>query len=89
MLTSMMLAASQKKLAGVGWIVGDLREFMRWLGVGVETSAPSTFWNLPLIHYSALEKDKVVLLCATSSRLSPLRAEMGVLAHIQEEKDAG
>ena len=90
-LTTLMVRASAKKMAGVGLVTGSIVEFMGWLGAEVrEDRIPTMFWNMPLIQLSGLPEDKLVLLCARSARLGPLKAESGYMIQMfKEARDAG
>ncbi len=91
LLTEMLVRASKKKLAGVALVAGSVVEFMRWVGVEVrEDRVPTMFWNMPLIQFSGFPEDKLVLLCAKSSRLSALKAEAGFMVQMYKEaRDVG
>lgn len=91
LLTEMLVRASRKKLAGVALATGSVVEFMRWIGAEVrEDRVPTMFWNMPLIQFSGFPDDKLILLCAKSSRQSVLKAEVGFMVQMfKEAKDAG
>ena len=84
-----MLKAAAKKVAGVAWAVGDVKMFLRWLGLGVKSELPDTFWNLPLIELEELQDSALVLMCAKSGKLGALKAEVGFLTYMKEAGDVG
>lgn len=63
----------------VGWMINeDSSLFLRWLGVHTDV-APSVFMNLPLLRVPFVEKDRLVLLCAKSRKMDPIRSERGLV----------
>lgn len=63
----------------VGWMINeDPSMFLKWLGVQANTM-PSIFMNLPLLRVPFVEKDRLVLLCARSRKMDPLKSERGLV----------
>lgn len=63
----------------VGWMINeDPSLFLKWLGVRVNTM-PSVYMNLPLLRVPFIEKDRLVLLCAKSRKMDPIRSERGLV----------
>lgn len=72
------LSTSEAKVP-VGWMVNDDPSiFMKWIGAST-SAVPSIFMNLPLLRVPFVEKDRLVLLCARSRRMDPLRSERGLV----------
>jgi hypothetical protein len=87
-LTDLMLRASSKNLSAVAWVSGDVRRFLRWLGVPVRKNPPSLFWNIPLIELDGLQEGSLVLMCGKSIKQGPMGAHVGFLTYIEEAEDA-
>lgn len=85
LLTSLMLKAAEKGMAGTAWAVGDANKFLEWLGLPIKDDPPASFWNLPLIEVGGLQEGALVLMCGKSHRLGPLRSEVGFLTHMEIE----
>ena len=86
LLATLLVRAANKKLAGVALATGSTAAVMRWMGIpGVEDELLAMLWNMPLIQTSSIAEDKLVLLCAKSSRVSPLRATVGYLIQMEDE----
>lgn len=88
-ITSMLMRASSEGRAPVGWATGDALFFLRWLGVRTQNrdKVPSLFLTLPLIESQAVGEDRLVLLCAKSSRMGPIRAQWGYATPLDVEED--
>ena len=79
--TSMMLLAStnldKEARIPVAWLVNpDLRLFLNWLGIKPK-SAPVNFMGLPLIRVPHVAEERLVLMCARSRMMDPLKSEQG------------
>jgi len=80
-IASLMLMAStdleKEARVPVAWLVNpDLSTFLRWLGVRPK-SDPVNFFALPLIRVPHVEHDRLVLMCARSRSMDPLKSEQG------------
>ena len=85
-VTSMLMKASSEGRAPVGWATGDAVFFLRWLGIRRD-KVPSLFLTLPLIESQAVGEDRLVLLCAKSSRMGPVKAQWGYATPLDVEED--
>jgi hypothetical protein len=83
LLAALLMRAARQKLAGVAFATGSATAVMRWLGL-VEEPPLAVLWNIPLLQTSSIAADKLVLLCAKSSRVSPLRATVGYLIQMED-----
>lgn len=70
----------EKARIPVGWMINeDPSMFLKWLGVQSVNAAPSIFMNLPLLRVPFIEKDRLVLLCARSRKMDPIKSERGLV----------
>lgn len=73
------LDTSSEARIPVGWMINeDPTTFLKWLGVRVD-AVPSVFMNLPLLRVPFVEADRLVLLCARSRKMDPIRSERGLV----------
>lgn len=85
-ITTLLMRASYEGRAPVGWATGNVEYFLNWLGTK-KKRVPSTFLTLPLIESQAVGEDRLVLLCAKSSRMGPIKAEWGYAAPLDVEEE--
>lgn len=81
-VAKMLLDARAGGLAGVAWIVGDLSDFSKWIGI---KGVPIRFLDLPLLQNGEMPRDRLVLLCGKSSRNDPLTASRGIFTSMEVE----
>lgn len=59
------------------WLINsDSLHFLTWLGVKPDTAVHS-FLGLPLTRVPFVEEDRLVLMCARSKKMDPLKCEEG------------
>lgn len=77
------LSAESEARIPVGWMINeDPTIFMKWLGLRLSIM-PSVYMNLPLLRVPFVEKDRLVLLCARSRRMDPVRSERGLVLQME------
>lgn len=79
----MFLLASEKKKAGLAWLINNSGSFSEWLGI---PRAPTRFFELPVIEVKDVPEDKLILLCGRSSRVNPLESDTGIVAFMEKKK---
>jgi hypothetical protein len=79
-VAKMMLDARAAGMAGVGWVVSDLTEFAKWIGI---KGIPIRFLDLPLLQSEELPHHRLVLLCGKSSKNDPMTASRGVITSME------
>jgi len=77
------LSAESEARIPVGWMINeDTTIFMKWLGLRLSIM-PSVYMNLPLLRVPFVEKDRLVLLCARSRKMDPVRSERGLVLQME------
>lgn len=84
-VTAMLMGAGREKMTGVGWAVGSLQNFCKWIGVKADVP-PARFLGIPLMTIEQLSEDRLLLLCARSVLSDPLEAEIGFAVAMEREE---
>lgn len=69
-------------VAGVAWVVGSAERFKEWLNL---SAIPVRLLEMPLIEYTDIPEDRLVLLCGKSSRHHVLQAVMAMTTSMVRE----
>jgi hypothetical protein len=75
-VSAMLMNAGREKMTGVGWVLGSVQSFCRWMGIKGDRP-PVRFMGIPIIQVEELSVDRLLLLCARSVLSDPLDAEIG------------
>lgn len=85
-ISSALIQTRRERRSGVAWVVSDPANFHRWLGL---ERPIERLLDVPIYEVSKddLPPDKVVLLCAATSIVSPLDSDLGIVLAMEDEDD--